>query len=109
MECRLLEDFFDTLGPGDRRDRIFVLLEPGQYPHMVYGPQKKGKTLFLYLNLVPGYTHRVQGWDGEEEYPVFTARAIRWETLDRKCLRRMNALRAYGKVNPRELVERAAQ
>ena len=109
MECSLMEDFFDNLGQAGRTARVFVLLDSGQYPQMLYGPQKKGKTLFMYLNLVPGYTQRVQGWDGEEEYPVFTAGAIRWETLDRKCLRRMKAIRAWGRANPRKLPSRAAQ
>ena len=110
MECMLMEDFFGNLTPDGMPNRVFVLLDRDQYSLKLYSPQKKGKNLFLYLDLIPGYSRRAVNWEGvEERYPVFTARGIRWETLDRECLRRMKALRAYGKAHPRELIPHAAQ
>lgn len=113
-ECMLMEDFFDNLAPDGMPNRVFVLLDRDQYPLEVYSSRHKGKSLFLYLNLIPGYTQGVEYWNGmddvvEAEYPVFTACGIRWETLDRECLRRMEALRAYGKAHPRDLIPHAAQ
>ena len=110
MECMLMEDFFGNLTPDSMPNRVFVLLDRDQYSLMLYSPQKKRKNCFLYLDLIPGYSRRAVNWEGvEEEYPVFTVRSIRWETLDRECLRRMEALRAYGKAHPRELIDQAAQ
>ena len=110
MECMLMEDFFGNLTPDSMPNRVFVLLDRDQYSLMLYSPQKKRKNCFLYLDLIPGYSRRAMNWEGaEEEYPVFTVRSIRWETLDRECLRRMEALRAYGKAHPRELIDHAAQ
>ncbi len=110
MECMLMEDYFGNLTPDSMPNRVFVLLDRDQYSLMLYSPEKKRKNCFLYLDLIPGYSRRAMNWEGEEEeYPVFTARSIRWETLDRECLRRMEALRAYGKAHPRELIPHAAQ
>ena len=116
VKLRLMADFYGNLTPkGTGLGAysywyIFVLADADwqRRPIPPYGKPER----ILFLDIVPGLTHWDSYLNAEDDYLVFaphSAESMRWRTDDGEGIRFIEALRAYGKRNSRELIPHAAQ
>ena len=116
VKLRLTADFLGNLtplGPGLGTSSywyIFVLADADWY-NRTMPPHGKPERI-LFLDIVPGLTHWDSYMGAEDDYLVFaphSAESVRWRTDDGEGIRFIEALRAYGKAHPRELIPHGAQ
>ena len=89
---------------------VFVLADADWYNRPMPDHGKPERILFL--DIVPGLTHWDSYLGAEDDYLLFAphnAESVRWRTDDAEGIRFIEALRAYGRANRRELIPHAAQ
>ena len=110
VKLRLTADFSGNLTlKGTSYRYIFVLMNAGWHQPV---PDSGKPERILFLDVVPGLTHRASYMGAEDDCLVFTphnAESVRWRTDDGEGLRLIEALRAWGRAHRRELIEHAAQ
>ena len=116
LKLRLTADIFGNLTPKgtglgtNSYWYIFVLADADWYSREVPPHGKLDRILFL--DVVSGLTHWDSYMGAEDDYLVFTPHSpesVRWRTDDAEGIRFVEALRAYGRANRRELIPHAAQ
>ena len=116
VKLRLTADFLGNLtplGPGLGTSSywyIFLLADADWY-NRTMPPHGKSERI-LFLDIVPGLTHWDSYLGAEDDYLVFAphdADSVRWRTDDAEGIRFIEALRAWGRANRRDLLPHAAQ